>query len=189
MSKQDVLIASTVYFQISFERPFGSINQVAQGAVILGAEPRPLAGYGQTHFPPLSLFRCLFPTFINTQAERAQVAALHIPMAEWRSFFLRIYPLRPDPSQISNPELRLFVLPLTLLLFPAPWSLGPGPTVITPPAAAEEWGLRITAQCRMCLGSGAARMSLSISNAALVMASPVGMGGCAAHLLGKDMMS
>lgn len=56
MSKQDALIASTVYFQISFERPFGSIDQVAQGAVILGAEPRPLAGCGQTHFPLLPLF-------------------------------------------------------------------------------------------------------------------------------------
>lgn len=82
MSKQDVLIASTVYFQISFERPFGSIDQVAQGAVILGAEPRALAGDGQTHFPPLSLFQCFLPVLVNTRTERAEVAALHIPMAE-----------------------------------------------------------------------------------------------------------
>lgn len=67
MSKQDVLIASTGYFQISFKRHFGYIDQVAQGAVILEARLRALAEYGQTRFPLLCLFQYFFPALIKTR--------------------------------------------------------------------------------------------------------------------------
>lgn len=53
MSKQDVLIVSAVYFQISFERYFGSIAQVAGGAVVLEG-PRAPKGQDRHNSLPIA---------------------------------------------------------------------------------------------------------------------------------------